>query len=190
MTLRWRRCSYYHRSVLRSRWGVSGDWPEWVSWCYKEWQLDCVSSRIFPRVSLIFAASSFMTGCLGTKPHLKDYGKQLSGVWESWQALVELPVDCKLGMYSLGWLELSGQVAIMDWGDRHRSTDEDDNASTECTDGGSVSEGTAGLVAKCEAGSVSEVTCGRYCWFCGRYCRCCLRCIYWDDSSLVSIEDN
>ena len=60
-------------------------------------------------------------------------------------------------MYSLGWLELSGQVVIMDWGDRHRSTDEDDNASTECTDGGSVSEGTAGLVAKCEAGSVSEV---------------------------------
>ena len=60
-------------------------------------------------------------------------------------------------MYSLGWLELSEQVAIMDWGDRHRSTDEGDNASTECTDGGSVSEGTAGLVAKCEAGSVSEV---------------------------------
>ena len=100
----------------------------------------------------------------GTKPHLKDYGKQLSGVWESWQALVELPVDCKLGMYSLGWLELSEQVAIMDWGDRHRSTDEGDNAWTECTDGGYVSEGTAGLVAKCEAGSVSEVTCWPVLW--------------------------
>ena len=28
------------------------------------------------------------------------------------QALVELPVDCKLGLFSLGWLELSGQMAI------------------------------------------------------------------------------